>query len=480
MKKSLARLAVKGGVISPGELKECIDLAESVGMNAISFGSRQDIILPSKLPDKIPNRSNEPEIILPELKGNENIVSSYVSADIFPATSWLTSSRYLYILEQFNFHSSLKINITDPLQRLVPLFTGHLNFIASSHDDYWYLYIRLTEWEKMEMYPALINSWDMGKIAFNIEKLLKEEPDSIEMIFELLNDLVITENRNFDKPLDIPYHPFPYYEGMNKLNLDKYWLGLYWRNNLYDLTFMKNMCERCMENQIGKICITPWKSFIIKGIPKYEKLEWEKFLGSFGINVRHSLLELNWHLPVGDTEALDLKKFLVRTFDQNDISTYGLTFGVTDYLREDFYFTSIVIEKNQSPKTVSSFQIRNTYNVLYAENFDPNNREYIVYVQDIDKIELPIVLMELSKMYFKQLGSTKKKNESKKEEIKEIEIFVHQCPDCMTIYDPEYGDETQDIPPNVPFSELPEDYSCNLCNTAKRSFIEKPIVKSMD
>jgi hypothetical protein len=63
---------------------------------------------------------------------------------------------------------------------------------------------------------------------------------------------------------------------MNKIGMDKYWLGLYWRNNKYDISFLKEMCELCSENKIGKISITPWKSFVVKGIPRESKLVWEK------------------------------------------------------------------------------------------------------------------------------------------------------------------------------------------------------------
>ncbi len=192
-------------------------------------------------------------------------------------------------------------------------------------------------------------SWDIAKIAQYIEQILKEEPDSVEMLFELVNEHVSDNNRNIETPLVVPFHPFPYYEGMNKIG-DEYWLGLYWRNNLYDIDFLKSMCDLCADCRIGKISITPWKSFIVKGIPVAYKLQWEKFLGKFGINVRHSLLELNWHLPVNNPEALNTKTFLVRSLDQNDISTYGLTFSVVDFNPAKDYFTSIVIEKNPSPK----------------------------------------------------------------------------------------------------------------------------------
>ena len=60
-------------------------------------------------------------------------------------------------------------------------------------------------------------------------------------------------------------------------------------------------------------------------------------MGKFGINERHSSLELNWHLPVIDREALELKRFLVRELDQQDISTHGLTFTIKTN-REMFLF----------------------------------------------------------------------------------------------------------------------------------------------
>jgi len=57
-----------------------------------------------------------------------------VSTEILPTTSWLTGERYLYVLEQFKHNPKLRINVIDPKQRLVPLYTGNVNFIASEHE----------------------------------------------------------------------------------------------------------------------------------------------------------------------------------------------------------------------------------------------------------------------------------------------------------------------------------------------------------
>jgi rubredoxin len=475
----LTRLIVKGGVISPGELREIVNIAQELGMNTISFGSRQDIIFPKPIDTIDKETAGKHNFIYPENKNQNNIVSSYVSTDIFRNTPWVTGNKFLYILEQFKEQPKLKVNITDPKQQLVPLFTGDINFIASDHEDYWYVYIRLPKWDKMELYPVLIYSWNIAEVYYEIEKKIEEEPESAEKIFQLINELLDTNNRTIDKPLQLPFYPFPYYEGMNKLGIDQYWLGLYWRNNLYDIDFLKEMCDLCFDCKIGKICITPWKSFIVKGIPRERKLDWEKFLGKKGINVRHSLLELNWHLPVATEWALNLKTLLVRTLDQFDISTYGLTFGISDYNRDGHYFTSIVVEKNDLPKELESIKIRDTYNVLYAKNFDPNTREYFIHTQDIDKLELPSILIELSKKYFEELGntvhetstSTSAKKEKKKQDI-------YQCQECLTQYNPEYGDVAQGIEKGVLFIDLPDGYCCSLCESPKSNYriLEKVIV----
>jgi len=194
-------------------------------------------------------------------------------------------------------------------------------------------------------------------------------------------------------------------------------------------------------------------------------------LGKFGINVRHSLLELNWHLPVANQAALDLKRFIVRNFDQNDISTYGLTFGISSPYSKNF--TAIVIEENPKPTAVKNFEIRSTYNVLHAKNFDPNTLQYITYVQDVDKIELPGLLMELSRLFFDKLGDAPTFSDLVIEEPlyqKSIKKEVHQCISCLTIYDEVYGNPNQGIPPNVVFEDLPDTYSCPLCDALKEDF----------
>ena len=470
----LKRIFIKGGILSPSELKQIIKYASSLGLDSLLFGSRQDIIYPKHDARK----EKEVEDLFPKLSTSliqdltfQNIVCSYVSSDIFPSTYWLNGAAYLYILESFKHQPKLKVNITDPKQQLVPLFSGHLNFIASEHEDYWYLHLNLPTFTNAVYYPVLIYSWDISKIAKEIEETYRDA-DDIEELFMLINNRIETNNRTIGKELEIKFKPFPYYEGMNKMGINQYWLGLYWRNNRYYLDFLSEFCDFCLDNRIGKICITPWKSFIVKGIPGDSKLMLEKLLGKSGINVRHSLLELNWHLPVNDNDALSLKDFIVRSFDQNDISTYGLTFGIASRGSNKTYFTSIVIEKNTQPNIVKEFHVRPTYNVLHGENFDPNTQKYIVYAQDVDKVELPGLLMELSKLYFNKLGENEEETSlnSNKNLEESLKKEVYQCKDCQTIYDSEFGDKNFNIVPGTLFDKLPKTYKCPVCEASKKEY----------
>ncbi|MFP2995567.1 rubredoxin [Spongiivirga sp. MCCC 1A20706] len=469
MNDDLHRILFKGGVTSPGELKDSINLLEAAGHKEVFFGSRQDLLFPKKL--KNVEDSEKGSVINTSVvseRSYQNIVCSYVSADIFDMTYWLKGSTYLYILEQFDYLPKLKINITDPKQRLVPVFSGNLNFIASSQEDYWYLHLDLPKWNTSTYYPVLIYSWDIVMVAKAIEDFY-EEIDDVDSLFYVISQKIDTNSRTIDKTLEIPYLTFPYYEGMNRMGLDQYWLGLYWRNNRYDLSFLKDFCGFCLDNSIGKICITPWKSFIVKGIKSASRPDLERFLGQWGINVRHSQLEMNWHLPVDDAHALALKKYLVQNFDQNDISTYGLTFGISGDVGKRTHFASVIIEKNKQPELIKDFEIRPTYNVLHFQNFDPNTNIYINYAQDVDKIELPGLLMELSKKYFKQLGTIKNK-EVKSVAVQEELTEVYQCKNCLTIYDEKVGDINAKIQVGTGFHQLPENYCCSVCEASVTDF----------
>jgi rubredoxin len=471
-KSNLIRVFVKGGFLSPADMLKIMNVSRSLGNRYILFGSRQDVMFPSNGAQEsmLTEAFNEIGIDF-ELGSDQsvfqNIITSYVGVNVVETTSWVKEDTYNVLIDSFDYRPKLKINIVDPHQSIVPLLTGELNFIACREENYWYLYIRdPRKGNIIECWPRLIFSGDISRLCKELESIFLELAPftSEELHMVLKNNNVRINYKSITEKLAFHQNPFPYYEGLNAMRNNQYWLGLYWRNNQYDIDFLSAACRLCQETNIGKINIIPWKAFIIKGIKSVDRIRWEKLMGKFGINERHSSLELNWHLPVADQDALELKRFLVRELDQQDISTHGLTFTIKTN-REIFYFTSIVIEK------IKGSASSDLYNILYAKNFNPNSIAYNTYARNVKREIIPTLLIELSKLYFRQLNPDKEvMDEIKSEKVVVAKAIIYQCPTCLTIYDERYGDIACSIPVNTKFESLPSNYICHVCGNPKKYF----------
>lgn len=451
-----------------------MELSKSLGNKYVLFGSRQDIMFPLNVASDQSLADTFQSIHIDYELGSDqsiyqNIVTSYAAVNIQNTTPWVKEDTYNLIIDSFTHKPRLKVNIVDPLQSLVPLFTGELNFIASREDNYWYLYIRdPRKGSVIERWPRLVFGQDIALLSFELEKLFtKYQPYTAEELYMvILNERVPVSQRPVSEKLKFAEPRAFYYEGLNAMLNNQHWLGLYWRNNQYDIDFLSAACRLCQETNISKINIIPWKAFIIKGIKPDERLRWEKLMGKFGINERHSSLELNWHLPVIDPEALELKRFLVKELDQQDISTHGLTFTIKTN-RDQFFFTSIVIEK-------SGDVAGSSYHILYAKDFNPNTVTYLRYARGVKREMIPAILIELSKMYFRQLNPDATRVQTTDAPVPvqqhEEQAQVYQCRNCLTQYDPRYGDPGAGISKGTPFSALPATYKCHVCEGAKEDF----------
>ena len=463
--KDLVRVFVKGGILTPADFLKVLLTAEKAGATCIHFGSRQDILFPASesakghLEDLFESLPFEYEI---NTFTYQNVLSSYVSLDILPGKKWLASHIYHRVIESLDYRPKLRINVVDPSQSLVPLFTGHVNFVASNTENFWYVYLRFQQIQNVPgQMPLLVFTEDLSKLAKALEDLDLQAYSSYSALFEYLTSNVKLNTQPVTEDLLLPEPYFSYYEGLHRQVDEKYWLGLYWRDNNYKIRILKAMAERSISTEVGHITLTPWKSFVIKGIAEKDRLGWEKLMGKFGMNLRHSSLELNWHLPALDKEALDLKFYLVREMDQKDVSTYGLTFTIKT--KSDVgLFTSVVIEKVEDEPGL--------YNILYSKNFNPNLTEYFFYAKKVHKSVLAALILELTLVYYDSLNE-EKNNSSKIEQIKNhMSQDMYQCSKCMTVYDANYGDPSAGIAPSIGFINLPADYICPTCGAAKSSY----------
>ncbi|RKD85050.1 rubredoxin domain-containing protein [Mangrovibacterium diazotrophicum] len=478
--KYLYRVLSKGGVLSPALFADVLKLAEEASNKHVLLGSRQDILF--DLPkDATPKIEGSGISIQKRSSGLQNVVSSYVCVDILPSTNWVYSGTFLKILDQFTFDHQLRVNIVDPRQNMVPLFYGQINFIASDVPNYWHLFLNLKDGKSPESWPGLVFTEDIAEFAAKLENLILV--DQLKSVNELSTALASTnlQKNTLDKDskITLPKGFFPYYEGLVKMDgKSQYWAGFYWRSNQYPIQFLKEVCELCMKTNVGKISFTPWKTFLIKDIEAKDKKYWDELIGRYGINMRHSSFELNWHLPLLDKEALKLKRYLVSEFDKFDIRTFGLSFAIQNKTAGNF--TTVVIRKNGRLPFLGRFDFTSNYSVEHAYDFNPNSNHYLTFQSRLSKSELPNALSELTKRYYARLFVQKNPEiTGRQKENKGAKRLVHQCSFCKTVYDERYGDQLADVPAGTSFVLLPETYCCQVCESPKSTFNELEITEAI-
>src|SRR6185312_14681747 len=470
----IIKINLTGGYVSAGDLYEILLIAESAGATYIRFGNRQQLYITIKTREK---EGLEMEMlrmgISYEVDADEypNIISSYVCDTIFSNESWVKEGVYRDIFDLFNYQPRLKINLADQYQTFVPFFSGNLNFISSDVSNYWHFYIRFPKTNQFYQWPSLVYSDDIGILAkaaedviFNQKEHFFDQQKVNELFFyKMVSSKVPTSLNHRSEPLKLPDFYLPYYEGFNKYANSKYWLGIYRRNELFPLEFLKDVCTLCIKTRISQIYTTPWKSIIVKGIEQADRIEWGHILDKYRLNVRHAANELNWQIEDLSEEGLSLKQQLVREFEEDDLRTYRLSFAIKTQPKTGL-LGSIVIKK-QSP---------GVFSIQHTRDFNPNSKYLIAYKNELSANELAPVLAELCEYYYStSVKDTTQLNfsENKKDGKDAIHHrLVYQCKNCLSIYDERYGDELNGITAGTHFETL-ENYTCPVCESAKTDFL---------
>ncbi|KHJ37608.1 rubredoxin [Pedobacter glucosidilyticus] len=481
MEAHIIKINLPGGIVSTGDLHEILTIAEQCNVANVRFGNRQQILFKvtatelEDLKDRFMVHDIPYEIDQDEFP---NIVSSYVTEEIFQTSLWLTEGVYKDILDGFNHQPKLKINIVDYYQNLIPFFTGNLNFIASETNNFWYLYIRFPKTNHMFCWPSLIYSEDIAALSLVLEDYIHQDfsNDEIKINEEDIYAQVL-KNNNFhqqeiQKPLIHTDFQLPYYEGLNKYNENKLWLGIYRRHEEYSIAFLKAVCEICQSTRIGQLYTTSWKSIVIKNINIKDRYYWSKLLDKFRINIRHAANELNWQVEDLCEEALKLKIELVKQFEEADLRTYRLCFAIKTKPKTGL-FSAIVIRKRNSKNNKGE----ELYELLYTKNFNPNAKEYITFHDGVVLKQLSSKLIEICNLFYQSKENGIENSETTKEQPKQTEQHsVYQCKNCLTIYDERYGDPAQEIAPKTSFNSL-DSYFCPVCDAPKQDFVEIQLTK---
>lgn len=275
----------------------------------------------------------------------------------------------------------------------------------------------------------------------------------------------------------LPAFNLPYYEGLNRYN-DKYWLGIYRRDELFAVNFLKDICTLCLQTKIGQLCTTPWKSLIIKGIEEKDRGLWNELLAKHKVNMRHAANELNFQVEDNCREGLQLKHYLVKQLNRDDVRTFGICIGIKTR-RKSEVFSSILVRR-KPVLSIAGIGLLHVYDILCARDFNPNERTGFVFSSNNPRFLLAEQLRRAIFSFYAHNRSKQQpapvKTMAKEETVAGPKEYVYQCKHCQSVYDEQTGDADNNIAAGTAFSALPDNYCCVLCEAPKYDFIK--MVKS--
>ncbi|MNK22326.1 hypothetical protein D3C87_406010 [compost metagenome] len=464
-----------GGIVSPGKLYHILTAADKVRVRYVRFGLRQQLLIDiasynvKAFTDELSLLNIDYEV---DVNLFPNIISSYPAEQIFIRNTWLTEGVYKDVFDAIDFKPSVKVNICDNNQSFTPMLTGNINWVASSQSPhYWHLIIRFPktnvvyEWNQL-CYTnsiAMMTKELAAVLAVNTAADISDNVIKGERLFSSIN----TTNfilKPAESAVTLSDFNLPYYEGLNRYN-NKYWLGIYRRDELFSVDFLKSVCKLCLATKLGQLCCTSWKTIIIKGIEEQHKQQWNALLEQFEINMRHAANELNFQVEDNCLEGLTLKNYLVNYLSLADTRTFGICFGIKTRKKSEI-FSSILIRKRF---LVHLFKLKffPVYDILCAKNFNPNERTGFVFSKGNPKFLLPEQLRRAVLKFYKTRASYMKNEYEVKdvgsEKSNKVEMSsVLQCTACLTVYDEDFVGEV-----------------CELCESDKNNFvmIEKSVLQ---
>ncbi len=477
------KINLLAGIVSPAALQTILTAAQAAHVRKVRFGSRQQLLMTVHYEDLRQLEKNLCQQAVPfevNTDRHPNIISSYCGEEVFRTGSWLREGEYHTVLDNFGHQPRLKVNLSDSEQSFTPFFTGNLNFIASSEPHFWQLYVRPKQSNALFQWPDLIYTNDVGRLAEAVEiAMLDDGLRELGPLHQAVNTGQTFITQSATQPVPLPEFSLPYYEGFNRYG-SRTWLGLYRRNEEFTIAFLLDLCALCLKTRIGEVCVTPWKSLIIKGISEEDRPKWSLMLGRHNSNVRHAANELAWQTEDDSDAGAAIKRGVLRYFERNDTRTFGLCFGVQTRPKSERsgvpVFGSILIRKRPWIR-VGSFAFLSLYDLYFTENFNPNSRTYFRFDRGLFWFSVPVQIDRLCRKFSAQRLIKQQPVESPERIDSQLIVSkidtseAYQCPHCLTVYDPESGDDRAGVLPGVAFADLPGEYGCATCDAPKRELV---------
>jgi rubredoxin len=473
-----AAVNFRGGILPAETLRALAAEIRRAGVRFMYPGNRQNLYFRiGRTADPGDVRRSLERIGIPmetSAAGRPNIVSSYPALELFAPPSWLNEGIIRDVLDAFDFQPSLRINVVDMHEGLTIPFDADVVFAASPHQNFWYVFIRDPDEPEFHCWHDLVYNTDVAAVARRLDAHLtgKVRPDYHDLYRRVRDETGYIAHERDVQPA-LPRYTLPEYEGV-RINGDRSWIGVTSREDRYATDFLEALAALCIGT--GTVFLTPWKSLLVRNIKERDIGSFQSLLGRFGINTRHSAIELNWRLPDLDAKAAKLKRKIIRGLDRRGVWTGGLVFGIASGGDDDPQ-ASVIVRRHHTALNPFPY-----YDVYRSKDFNPNTRRMMLVDRVGRMTDLVTTLHSISRQYLSLQVDIDRNKDAPETGSRKLKRYwspetVHQCRDCRTVYDPEFGDDLNGIPAGIPFSDLGADYACPACGAPKTEFI--PIGKTI-
>ncbi|WP_372880946.1 rubredoxin [Psychromonas sp.] len=457
--KSATLINSPGGFYTPKDLLHCAGAAKNHGLY---LGQRQNIIIPDVSFKHSELQKLSGSIVSEDYYNHtNNIVCSHAAGGLGENNDWAyCNDTYLEILTQIHSSGKLKVNLCSREQSLFPIFSGQLNFITAEEEGYWHLVVNVSN--QRQLLPFLFRSNQVHQVI----KLIDDQylPDALldaEKIMALLSKQLIIEKQLPELELHAR-HPSDY-EGFQQMKNGKFSLNIFSNHKIWDPIFISELCELSSKQGLERIYLTAGRSLLLKHIEENLCFEWQNLIGRHNITLRHSEQDLSWMVPAEKRELVHIKEKIIQRLHAGGLSFLGLYIAL-DPAEFECGAQIIINTHKQADKY--------TYQLFHKEDFDYRRCLFICDGIELSFEQLLDSLYSLRKMFF--LHSSREKvvvmQALKASVDTEEEMYIYQCPNCLTQYHEAVGQPHIGIAAGTPFMQLPEAWACELCETNKKAF----------
>lgn len=459
-----------GGRIAFRLLRQLAEEGMVHGNGTLALGNRQEIVLPQIGLDSLDYMRDIVGARLPEFHPKRpNIVTTRAVASRAQRSAWLGEGSYDAILAGFQSNPAIAVDIVDPLQQSLPLFTGQAHFVATPEPDYWQLYLNvIPEGDRIALSQA-IHSEDIASVTGLVHQHFIAhgtlDPTTLqEAIVGLLPGRLRTLGT---VPVSHGTGIRPIVGFSRDPQSDRFSLGIPVQLEplpgpfLIDLALLADRCA------ITTAHLSPWKSLLVHGIAPSERIHFERLLLRHRINLNPGAWDhvtLNgWRSP----RLAQCARDLLCTLNQALPHAADLSIALVDDVMT-LPDTPIVIRAKRSTRLFSRFQGAPRFSIFARSRFERNNPTLTPHGRD-----LPFkALVTNLRLLIEEYGTRDTKATAKLTPQHRVTppLNAYRCAECGSEYSALYGDPLGGIAAGTPFEELPDDWCCPTCEAPAGRF----------